>query len=304
MNRYRFVLHRPLQLVAVAFGISIVTFVLAHLIPGDPARTMLGTRATPTAIANIRAEYGLDEPLVAAVRPVPEASRARRAGRVDRVQDRRQLRSSAPASSRRCALVTGSVVLSLLIALPLAAIARPAARSPGDHAVRVVSMLGMGPPAVPAGADADHRAAACGSASLPVSGYGRARAAKLAHLVLPCLTVAVPLAALLTRNLRASLVAGAGVGRGDRRPRARHAGERRVLAARDAQLARTDHQPDRPQRRLAAGRHGGRRERVRGSRNRAVAGPGNLRAATTWWCRASRWCSPAGTCWSTSWPTC
>ncbi|TIY06233.1 MAG: ABC transporter permease, partial [Mesorhizobium sp.] len=63
MHRYRFVLYRPLQFLPVLFGISAITFVLVRLIPGDPARVLLGTRATPTAIANIRAQYGLDEPL-------------------------------------------------------------------------------------------------------------------------------------------------------------------------------------------------------------------------------------------------
>ena len=63
MHRYRFVLYRPLQLVPVLFGISVITFVLVRLIPGDPARMLLGARATPTAIARIREQYGLDEPL-------------------------------------------------------------------------------------------------------------------------------------------------------------------------------------------------------------------------------------------------
>ena len=44
MHRYRFVLHRPLQLLPVLFGISIVTFVLIHAIPGDPVRTILGAQ--------------------------------------------------------------------------------------------------------------------------------------------------------------------------------------------------------------------------------------------------------------------
>ena len=55
MHRYRFVLHRPLQLLPVLFGISIVTFVLIRSIPGDPARVLLGTKSTPEAIARIRA---------------------------------------------------------------------------------------------------------------------------------------------------------------------------------------------------------------------------------------------------------
>ena len=51
MHRYRFILLRPFQLIPVLFGISIVTFVLVRLIPGDPARVLLGARATPSASA-------------------------------------------------------------------------------------------------------------------------------------------------------------------------------------------------------------------------------------------------------------
>ncbi len=65
MHRYRFILFRPLQFLPVLFGMSVVTFVLVRLIPGDPARILLGTRATPSASANIRAQYGLDEPICA-----------------------------------------------------------------------------------------------------------------------------------------------------------------------------------------------------------------------------------------------
>ena len=63
MHRFRFVLYRPLQPLPVLFGISVVTFMLVRSIPGDPARILLGTRATPTALARIREQYGLDEPL-------------------------------------------------------------------------------------------------------------------------------------------------------------------------------------------------------------------------------------------------
>ena len=54
MHRFNFVLYRPIQLIPVLIGISIVTFVLNHAIPGDPARLLLGAKATPEAIAVIR----------------------------------------------------------------------------------------------------------------------------------------------------------------------------------------------------------------------------------------------------------
>ena len=63
LARYRFVLSRPLQLLPVLFGISLITFVLVRSIPGDPARALLGSRSTPDALLKIRAQYGLDQPL-------------------------------------------------------------------------------------------------------------------------------------------------------------------------------------------------------------------------------------------------
>lgn len=53
-------------IVAVLFVLSIVVFALMHLAPGDLAKTLLGTRsATPEAIAAIREQYHLDDPIVA-----------------------------------------------------------------------------------------------------------------------------------------------------------------------------------------------------------------------------------------------
>ena len=50
MHRYSFVLFRPLQLIPVLFGISVLSFVLVKSIPGDPIRTLLGTKGTPEAV--------------------------------------------------------------------------------------------------------------------------------------------------------------------------------------------------------------------------------------------------------------
>ena len=54
---------RAAQLLGVVIGVVIVTFLLVHLVPGDPARTILGTRATPQSLAALRHEMGIDRPL-------------------------------------------------------------------------------------------------------------------------------------------------------------------------------------------------------------------------------------------------
>lgn len=52
-----------LGLLATLLGISVLVFLLLHLVPGDPAEVLLGERATAAAVAQLRAELGLDDPL-------------------------------------------------------------------------------------------------------------------------------------------------------------------------------------------------------------------------------------------------
>jgi peptide/nickel transport system permease protein len=59
----RYVLHRILMLVPVLFGVTLVSFSLLHLVPGDPAEILGGQEATKEAVDRIRVEYGLDKPL-------------------------------------------------------------------------------------------------------------------------------------------------------------------------------------------------------------------------------------------------
>jgi peptide/nickel transport system permease protein len=63
MSFSRTIIKRLLWLVAVVLGVSVITFVVSHLIPGDPARLIAGDRATDEIVANIRHSMGLDRPL-------------------------------------------------------------------------------------------------------------------------------------------------------------------------------------------------------------------------------------------------
>jgi peptide/nickel transport system permease protein len=49
--------------IPVLFGVSVLVFSFIHLIPGDPALTMLGERATPEKVAEVRRQLGLDRPI-------------------------------------------------------------------------------------------------------------------------------------------------------------------------------------------------------------------------------------------------
>ncbi|MBO0661158.1 ABC transporter permease [Jiella sp. MQZ9-1] len=205
MHRYRFVFYRPLQLLPVLVGISIITFVLVHSIPGDPARILLGTRATPEALANIRAQFGLDEPIWVQYFDFVKNLFHGEMGRsilykVDVIG--LILGRLEPT----LVLVFGSVILSLIITIPLATLAAGHRGGAIDHAVRMISTGGLGMPAFWLGI----MLIILFSVKLglfPVSGYGQSVADKLHHMVLPCLTIALSLSAVLTRSLRASLLA-------------------------------------------------------------------------------------------------
>jgi peptide/nickel transport system permease protein len=58
-----YIIKRLLQIIPVVLGVTIIAFALIHLAPGDPVRTMLGQHATQQEIDEIRAKYGLDQPL-------------------------------------------------------------------------------------------------------------------------------------------------------------------------------------------------------------------------------------------------
>jgi peptide/nickel transport system permease protein len=206
MHRFRFVLLRPLQFIPVLFGISIITFVLVRLIPGDPARILLGARATPTAIANIRAQYGLDEPMWLQYLYFLKNLGAGELGK-STLYKIDTLRLIGERVEPTLALVTMGVVLALLIAVPFAALSARRQGSMVDHGVRLVSTLGLGFPSFWLGAMLI-LFFSVRLGWLPVSGYGESFGDKLQHLILPGLTIALSLSAVLTRSLRAGMIAG------------------------------------------------------------------------------------------------
>ena len=62
MSYLRIILKRLALLLLVVLGVSVITFVVSHLIPGDPARLVAGERATDEMVLHIRATLGLDRP--------------------------------------------------------------------------------------------------------------------------------------------------------------------------------------------------------------------------------------------------
>jgi peptide/nickel transport system permease protein len=64
MNFLNYLLRRLIGVIAVMVGVSIVTFVISHLVPADPAAAALGDRAREDQVQAFRQQYGLDKPVV------------------------------------------------------------------------------------------------------------------------------------------------------------------------------------------------------------------------------------------------
>ena len=63
-----FLIRRALWSLVVLVGLSVTIFVIARVMPGDPARMALGPRASQEQVEDLKAKMGLDLPLVAAIR--------------------------------------------------------------------------------------------------------------------------------------------------------------------------------------------------------------------------------------------
>ena len=204
MAQFAFIGKRLWQLLPVLFGITLVVFFMIHLIPGDPAATLLGNRSTPQAVAALRQQFGLDEPLYRQYLDF--------LGRV--VQG--DLGSSFVYKSSVRGLVAGRIsatlwllavgaLFSLLLSVPLAVLAASRKDAARDQAVRIVPLIGLGMPAVWVGLMLQ-LFFALKLGLFPVSGFGGTFAEHAQSIVLPAATVAVALAPILVRSLRTSLL--------------------------------------------------------------------------------------------------
>jgi peptide/nickel transport system permease protein len=205
MDRLAYVLRRLAQLVPVVLGVTFVTFLLVHLLPGDPALSVLGVHATPELVAQLHHKWGLD-------RPLPEQywlylKRIAHGNLGDSLLYRVSVRSlvvgSAPVT---LLLLLYSTVLAVIIAIPLALLAARKKDKTADQVVRAIPIVGLGMPAFWVGLMLITLLAADVVKWFPVGGYGTGFTGHLDSMFLPALTVAIGTAPLLIRSLRASLL--------------------------------------------------------------------------------------------------
>jgi len=204
VERFKFILFRPLQLLPVLFGVSVISFVMVRSIPGDPVRLLLGTRATPEVAAKIRAQYGLDEPLMTQYLLFLKNLFQGDFGR-SIVYKTSTFNVVAERIGPTVFLLTYVLVMAILITLILSTwAARRQGRLP-DVIVRSYSMVGLGLPTFWLGIILIMQFSIALN-WFPTSGYGESVAENLYYLFLPAVSITLALSPVLIRNLRASLI--------------------------------------------------------------------------------------------------
>jgi peptide/nickel transport system permease protein len=198
------VVRRVLQLIAVLVGISLVTFLLLQLAPGDPARLLAGDRASPETLAAIRAQYGLDQPLWWQYATYFTNLLMGDIGQSLRFQ--RPVSSLIQQFMWPTIFLTGYVVV--LAIPPTVALAIASARRHGgvaDQIIRLVGIMGLAIPVFWLGIMMS-RFFGVALGWFPVSGYGDTFVDHLHHMFMPALSTAIWLVPVLTQSLRAALI--------------------------------------------------------------------------------------------------
>jgi peptide/nickel transport system permease protein len=226
----RFLLQRLGTGVVLLVGITLVAFVLTHVVPGDPAAANLGQRAIgdPAAVAAFRHQYGLDRPLP--VQYVLYLKNLVHGNLGISEQSHRPVRADlaeyVPATIE---LALFAIVLSLVIGISLGIVAAVFRDRWPDHVIRVLSLAGVSMPVfwialvafyllffklgwLPGGGRLDPTQSApthlTGMFTVDAAVHGQWTLfwSALRHLLLPALVLAIFTVGMLTRFTRASML--------------------------------------------------------------------------------------------------
>ena len=204
---FTFVVRRLVLSIPILLLVSIMVFGLIHLIPGDPARVILGQEATPEAVAEMRHELGLDQPLV--------IQYLTWLGHVLRGDLGRSLADGTPVIDQikvrlpvTLELTIGTFIVALLIALPAGILSATRRGTIVDYSSTLIALGGLSIPSfwlaimfIIVFAVRLHW--------LPASGYvpfTEDPRANLAAMILPMVATGIRESAALTRMLRSGML--------------------------------------------------------------------------------------------------
>jgi peptide/nickel transport system permease protein len=194
-----FLIKKLLGIASVLFGVLLLTFMLIHLVPGDPVEVMLGESASTADRVALRADLGLNQPLtsqfVQYLSKLAQGDFGRSIHTQEPIAD--MVLARYPATLQLAVL---SLLIGLVIGIPLGVYAALRAGHWQDFVVTVVSVRLSAMPAFWLG-PLLMLVFALWLGWLPVSGMESG-----ASIILPALTLGFGLSAILTRMTRTSLL--------------------------------------------------------------------------------------------------
>ncbi|MGG8043706.1 ABC transporter permease [Klebsiella aerogenes] len=146
MSFWGLIRQRCWGLILVVAGVCVITFIISHLIPGDPARLLAGDRASDEIVRHIRQQLGLDLPLWQQFARYVDAllhgdlGTSIRTGRPV-LED---LKTFFPATLE---LAFCALLIALLVGIPLGVLSAVYRNRWTDHLVRLMALTGISTPA-------------------------------------------------------------------------------------------------------------------------------------------------------------
>ncbi len=195
----RYLVRRLLLTIPVLLGVATLVFALIHLVPGDPAQSMLGEGASVEDVTKLSHSLGLDRPLLVQYKSFLTGLVRGDLGSSFRYGTpvTREIRDRL---YRTMQLAAAAMTVAILVAIPLGIVAAVFRGTAIDHAAMTLALVGISMPNFWLGPLLAILFAVY-LGWLPVAGTGT-----VWHLVLPAVTLGVALAAILARMTRASLL--------------------------------------------------------------------------------------------------
>jgi ABC-type dipeptide/oligopeptide/nickel transport system permease component len=141
----QYILRRLLLLPVTVLGVSVLVFMVLHLVPGNPAQVIAGADAPPATVRQIEHELGLDQPLPKQYWNYLERVFHGDLGRSIRSR-RPVIKDIGDALPNTLELAVLAAIITPLVAVPLGMLAATRQGSPVDTLVMICSTLGITAP--------------------------------------------------------------------------------------------------------------------------------------------------------------
>ena len=204
-----YTLRRVLYVLPILFGVSIVCFSFVHLAPGDPMSAVMPEFASPELIAQIKQNYGFDQPLPIQYFRWLAAVLSGDLG-VSIISARPVWGELLPAIRNTLQLAIAGIGISLMLGIGLGVLAAHARRFATDRAITTAAILGVSVPHYWVGmvlvaifAVSLGLLPAMGMAPQDEGGFGLD---DMRFMILPALTLALIPTAILARSVRATVI--------------------------------------------------------------------------------------------------